>query len=153
ERFVAISERFQVFVAPFTRTGQPLTIGPRTGEYPLTRVSREAGYYLQWSGDGQQLHWALGPELFTRDLRRTFPFVPGADSVAAGSDPVGRLIGFGAPLERPAGITALVGATVISMNGDEVIPNATVLVERNRITAVGPSAQVTVPADARRVDV
>jgi imidazolonepropionase-like amidohydrolase/Tol biopolymer transport system component len=153
ERFVAISERFQVFVAPFTRTGQPLSIGPRTGEYPLTRVSREAGYYLQWSGDGQRLHWALGPELFTRDLRRTFPFVPGADSVAAGPDTVGRFIGFRAPLERPAGVTALVGATVISMNGDEVIPNATVVVDRNRIVAVGPAASVAVPAGARRVDV
>jgi len=42
---------------------------------------------------------------------------------------------------------------VISMKGDEVIPNATILVERNRIKTVGASATVTVPANAARVDV
>jgi Tol biopolymer transport system component/imidazolonepropionase-like amidohydrolase len=153
ERYVAISERFNVHVAPFPRTGQAVNIGPRTSEYPLTRVSRDAGYYLHWSADGERLHWSLGPTLYTRDLKRTFPFIPGADSVAAGPDSVGRFIGFRAPLDRPAGITALVGATVISMKGDEVIPNATVLVERNRIVAVGPTASMSIPANARAVDV
>jgi len=34
-----------------------------------------------------------------------------------------------------------------------VLRDATIVVERNRITAVGPSAQVEVPAHARRIDV
>ena len=153
ERFVAVSERFNVYVAPFPQTGQPVTIGPRTSEFPLTRVSREAGYYLHWSGDGQRLHWMLGPTLYTRDLNRTFAFLPGADSIPAGPDTVGRHVGFRAAHDRPSGVTALVGATVITMKGDEVLRNATVVVDRNRIVAVGPAGAVTIPAGARRVDV
>jgi len=153
ERYVAVSERFHVFVAPFPQTGQAVSIGPRASAYPLTRVSRDAGYYLHWSGDGRRLHWALGPHLYTRDLARTFTFVDGADSVVAGPDTAGVHVGFSAPLARPTGMTALVGATVITMEGDEVIPNATVLVDRNRIVAVGPTAAMTMPAGTRTVDV
>jgi imidazolonepropionase-like amidohydrolase len=153
ERYVAVSERFHVFIAPFPQTGQAVSIGPRASAYPLTRVSRDAGYYLHWSGDGQRLHWALGPTLYTRDLARTFSFVDGADSVVAGPDTAGVHVGFRAPLARPTGMTALVGATVITMEGDEVVPNATVLVDRNRIVAVGPTAAMTMPAGTRTVDV
>jgi imidazolonepropionase-like amidohydrolase len=39
------------------------------------------------------------------------------------------------------------------MSGTQVIRNATVLVDGNRITAVGPSGQVPVPAGAHRVNV
>ena len=39
------------------------------------------------------------------------------------------------------------------MNGDEVIEHATILVERNRIKAVGPSSKISIPPVATRVDV
>jgi imidazolonepropionase-like amidohydrolase len=39
------------------------------------------------------------------------------------------------------------------MNGNEVIPNATVLVDRNRITYVGSGANVQIPEDTKRIDV
>jgi imidazolonepropionase-like amidohydrolase len=48
---------------------------------------------------------------------------------------------------------ALTGATVVTMRGDEVVENATVLVTDNRIRAVGPSGSVPVPDDARVIDV
>ena len=34
-----------------------------------------AGAALHWSGDSRRVRWALGPELFTRDLARTFAFL------------------------------------------------------------------------------
>jgi imidazolonepropionase-like amidohydrolase len=48
---------------------------------------------------------------------------------------------------------ALTGATVITMRGDEVIQDATIVVSANRIAAIGPSSDVTVPSDARVIDV
>ncbi|CAN5635635.1 hypothetical protein BH23GEM3_BH23GEM3_13590 [soil metagenome] len=65
----------------------------------------------------------------------------------------GNFIGFQAETDRPRGAVALVGATVISMRGEEVIPDATVVIERNRIVSVGPSASTQVPAGATVVDV
>jgi len=47
---------------------------------------------------------------------------------------------------------AIVGATVIPMDSERVLPNQTVLVEGQRIVAVGPADRVAVPKGARRID-
>jgi imidazolonepropionase-like amidohydrolase len=53
-----------------------------------------------------------------------------------------------------AKVKALVGGTVVHTHGARaVIRDATVLVDGERIVAVGPSAQVTVPPGADRIDV
>ena len=161
-KWVAFEERFKTFVAPFPRTGRPVDIGPSTQSYPVQRVSRDAGYYLHWSGDSRRLHWALGPELFTRDLTRTFAFVEGGQPKSDDPEAKGIQIGFTAKSDTPSGTIALVGARVLTMTGLKpgriqgtpgVIENATILVEGNRISAVGPSSSIQVPASARTIDV
>jgi imidazolonepropionase-like amidohydrolase len=47
---------------------------------------------------------------------------------------------------------AIVGATVIPMDSDRVLPAHTVVVEDGRITAVGPADRVGIPQEARRID-
>lgn len=49
--------------------------------------------------------------------------------------------------------TALVGATVIDGTGNAGVPNAVVIVTRDRLTCVGTLAQCPMPAGATRVDV
>jgi len=50
------------------------------------------------------------------------------------------------------GVVAVTGATVVTMTRDSVLRDATVLVRDGRIAAVGPSARVSIPRDARRID-
>jgi imidazolonepropionase-like amidohydrolase len=50
------------------------------------------------------------------------------------------------------GDVAITGATVVTMMGDSVLRDATVLVRGGRIAAVGPSSRVQIPAGARRID-
>lgn len=64
------------------------------------------------------------------------------------------------PRYRPRGIVALVGANVISMAQpsidspeEAILRDATVVITDNRITAVGPSGEVQVPAGATVIDV
>ncbi len=161
-RWVAFEERFRTYVAAFPRTGRPVDVGPAAQTYPVQRVSRDAGYYLHWSGDSRRLHWALGPELFTRDLASSFPFVAGGQAKAAEPEAKGIPIGFTVKSDLPQGVVALVGARVITMANlaagpiqgtPGVIENATVIVEGNRISAIGPSSAVSVPAGATRIDV
>ncbi|MCI0706587.1 MAG: amidohydrolase family protein [Ignavibacteriae bacterium] len=154
EKWVGLVERYQAYLAPFPITGQAVSIGPNSSDYPMKKLTRDAANNLSWSGNSKKLYWSLGPELFSRDLTDTFTFMPGAkDSVQEKPDTVGMHIGFQAQTDVPTGVTALVGATVISMKGDEVIQNATIVIDRNRITAIGPSSTVTVPSGAKRVDV
>lgn len=57
------------------------------------------------------------------------------------------------PRAKPTGTIALRGATVITMEGDEIIENADVVVTDNRIAALGPRGSVTIPSGAREMDV
>ena len=54
--------------------------------------------------------------------------------------------------KAPEPVVALVGATLIDGTGSPPLADATVLIEGQRITAAGPSAQVRVPAGAQTID-
>ena len=153
EKWIAFRERFNAFIAPFVRTGGRVEIGPKSKSIPVARVSKDAGEYLRWSGDSRALHWALGPELFTRNLTDSFAFLAGAPEKLPDVPANGLAIGFEAPADVPRGTVALVGGRVVTMKGDEIVENGTVLVEGNRIRAIGPAGSVPVPPGARTVDV
>ena len=169
EQWVAWVERFQAYVRPFVATGGSVEVGPGSRDVPQHRVSRDAGDYLHWSGDGARLHWSLGPELFSLDMADSFPWAAawdadaedalpgdaGEEAEAEGVDlPVseGVQLGFRVASDRPEGVVALENARIITMRGDEVIERGTVVVEGNRIAAVGPADQVEIPAGAHRID-
>jgi imidazolonepropionase-like amidohydrolase len=151
-RWVAWTELFNAHIAPFVATGQPLVLGPKATSVPLRRVTRDAGNYLHWSGDSQRLHWALGPELFTRALPEAFAFLEGAPAKLPDAPERGVDISFDAPTDEPSGRVAFTNARIITMRGDEVIPRGTVLIERNRIAAVGVHGRVTIPSGTKVID-
>jgi len=153
EKWVAFRERFNAYVAPFVRTGGKVEIGPKSTAIPVARVSRDAGEYLRWSGDGRSLQWTLGPQLYTRSLQDSFAFLAGAPEKPPEPAEKGLDIGFEAAADVPTGAVALVGGRVVTMKGGEILENATVVVEGNRIKAVGPAGRVPVPPGARVVDV
>jgi imidazolonepropionase-like amidohydrolase/Tol biopolymer transport system component len=163
---VAFAERWHAYVAAFPRSGRPIDLGPKGTSFPVAQISRDAGFAIHWSGDGRRVHWALGPEYFTRDLSQTFAFL--ADGAAQGDaakpaepEAKGVPIGFSVKSDAPTGSLAIVGARIITMSDaggqgsgsrNGVIENGTVVVEGNRIVAVGPSGSVSVPAGAKRIE-
>ncbi len=153
ERFVTWVERFNAYVAPLPLTGRGIDVSTSVADFPARRISRDAGTYLHWSPDSRRIYWSLGPELFQRDISATFEFET-QDTTILRKEPEARgiPIGFRTAADRPTGRLALTGATVITMNGDEVIENATILIDRNRITYVGPGANIQVPSDVRRIE-
>lgn len=145
EKWVAFTEKWNAWIAPFVPAGLPVDIGPGAKALPTRRVSRDAGENLHWSGDSRALHWSLGPELFTRRLAETFSFVPGAADSLPAPPERGADIGFDVPADVPAGRLAFRGARIVTMRGDEVIPDGTVLVDGGRIAAVGAREAVAIP--------
>jgi imidazolonepropionase-like amidohydrolase/Tol biopolymer transport system component len=152
-QWLAWRERFHAFITPYVRTGRKLDLGPKTSSLPVSRVSKEAGEYLRWSGDSRSLYWSLGPELFARDLTDAFAFLDGAPEELPEAPAQGTDLSFDVTADVPTGSVAFVGGQVITMRGDEVIEDGVVVVTGNRITAVGPRASTTVPAGAHVVDV
>jgi Tol biopolymer transport system component/imidazolonepropionase-like amidohydrolase len=150
--WLAWRERFHAFIAPNVRTGRKLELGPETESLPVSRVSKEAGEYLHWSGDSRSLHWSLGPELFTRELTDAFAFLEGAPEELPEAPSAGIDLSFDVAADVPDGTVAFVGGQVLTMNGDEVIEDGVVVVTGNRIAGVGPRGSVPVPDGAYVVD-
>ncbi|MBI2221445.1 MAG: PD40 domain-containing protein [Acidobacteria bacterium] len=161
-KWVAFAERWRAYVGTFPRTGRPVDLGPNVKGYPVAQISRDAGMYLHWSGDSRQVHWALGPELFTRDVSRSFAFLNAGDQEFTPAEPEskGVSIGFSVKADKPSGTIALVGARIVTMAEArgrrpearyQVIDNGTIVVRDNRIEAVG--SNLGVPSGARRIDV
>ena len=153
ERWVAWNERFNAFVAPFARTGRPVTLSADGKALPQTRFTRDAGDWLHWSGDSRRLSWALGPELFSRDLNQGFAFVEGAPEDLPEPPEAGINIAFRQAADRPEGQLALIGARIVTMDGERVIEDGVIVTDGNRIAAIGARAEVQVPAGATVVDV
>jgi imidazolonepropionase-like amidohydrolase len=153
EKWVAFTERFNAYIAPFVPTGKTVDISPDTKAVPVAKVSRDAGEYLHWAGDSKRLYWALGPELYWRDLKEAFAFIEGAPEKLPEPAAKGLNIGFETNYDKPEGSLALVGARIITMRGSEIINNGTIVVDGNKISAIGPSGSVAIPANAKRVDV
>ncbi len=153
EKWVAWTERFNAYVAPLVFTGKPVEIGPESKALPVTRVTRDAGEWLHWSGDSSRLWWSLGPELFSRDLKDAFAFVDGAPKDLPKAPERGIKLGFSQAYDAPAGRIALVGARIVTMKGDEVIEDGVIVINGNRIEAIGKRGAVNPPADAKVVDV
>ena len=150
-RWLGWTEGFQALIAPLPPTGRTIELGPKSEALPVAKVSRDAGEHVHWSGDSQRLHWSLGPELYTRELKDAFAFVAGAPAELPKPAETGLAIGFKAPAAAPTGTRAIVGARVITMRGDEVIEDATIVINGDRISAIGPAAQLRAPAGAEVV--
>jgi Tol biopolymer transport system component/imidazolonepropionase-like amidohydrolase len=151
-RWVAFTDLHNAYIAPFPRTGGAIELSREMRALPVTRVTRDAGLYLHWSGDGRRLHWTIGPEYFTKELHEAFAFLDGAPEELPGPPERGLDIGLVLPTDRPTGSVAFTNARIITMRGDEVIDNGTLVVEGNRILAVGAAAEVAVPRGAHVID-
>ena len=123
-KYVAFAERWHAYVAAFPRSGRPIDLAPRGTTFPVAQISRDAGFSIHWSGDSRRVHWALGPEYFTRDMSRTFAFLAegGGDTAAAKPaepEEKGVPIGFTVKSDLPSGSLAIVGARIITMSSPE----------------------------------
>ena len=157
-RWVAFTELFNGYVAPMPMTGGSIELSRETKAIPVSLVSKDVGSYLHWSADSRSLHWMVGNEYHSRDIRDTFAFVPGApkDLPKPGSDR-GIEVGLTAALDAPDGVFAFTGARLVTMNDaettQEVIEDGVLVVEGDSIKAIGASGTVSIPANAQRIDV
>ncbi len=152
-QWVAFAERFNAYVAPWVETGRVVTLGPKTLAMPVFQASRDAGENLRFSGDSTHLHWSLGPDLFLLELSEALASLEGNDEGTLEPKAEGHPISFRAPTHKAQGKVALTGARVITMRGDEVIEDGCVVIDGERIVAVGSTQDVSAPSDAQVIDV
>lgn len=133
---LAFAERFKVFITPFSLTGNTVSIAPSATNLPVKQISQRAGENISWTKNGNAVYWTLGPELYHADVANLFELSDSKEDtfekVANGLD-----ISFTKKADVPRGTMALTNAKVITMNGDKVIENGTVIIKDNKISWVG----------------
>lgn len=151
---VAFAENYSAFVMPMTPGPQNAGAGRSATALPVTKASGDGASYLNWS-DGA-LNWSLGPTLYSAKVADLTPKAPKGDDDAKGYEPPASSADLSMTFkaDKPSGTVALVGARIVTMAGEDggVIENGVVLIENNRIAAVGPAAAMTYPAGTPTVD-
>ncbi len=145
-RWIAFVERFQVYVMPFTAAGKSIATGAEGKALPVHRVSGFSGENLSWSHDSQTLYWSLGDRLYSQTLPKVL------DNTHQFAEPQVTELGFNYEYDQPRGGYLLSGARVITMRGDEIIEQGDLLIENNRITAIGKAGSLKAPKGVRRVN-
>jgi imidazolonepropionase-like amidohydrolase/Tol biopolymer transport system component len=153
---VAFRQSYEAYVMPLMPGAQAVEVSPASTSLPVTRVSANGADYINWSDGGQKLHWSIGPMVYTATTSALFPNAPAAKDAPKYQPPTS-----GVSLERtiaadkPAGSVVLTGARIVTMAGEdgEIIDDGVIVIQGNRIAAVGPRGEVSIPAGAATVDV
>ena len=153
---VAFRQSYEAYVMPLMPGTQAVEVSPTSTSLPVTRVSANGADYINWSNGGQALHWSIGPTVYTATTSALFPNAPSAKDAPKYQPPTS-----GVTLERtiaadkPSGTVALTGARIVTMAGDNggIIDHGVIVIQGNRIAAVGPRGEVSIPAGAATVDV
>ncbi len=144
-RHLAYREGYQVHLLPFP-PGGVLDLSPAAKALPMKRVSPEGSSYMAWR-DARHLTFSLGPVLY--EVATTVVHDPDFEKPRRLAD-----LSMEAKADRPKGLVALVHGRIVTMNdARSVIADGVVLVENNRVRAVGPFGKVAIPKAAKIVDV
>ena len=155
-RNVAFRQSYEAYVMPLMPGTQAVEVSPTSKSLPVTRVSANGADYIHWSNGGEALHWSIGPTVYTASTNALYPNAPAAKDAPKFQPPTsGVSLERTVAAEKPSGTVALTGARIVTMAGENggIIDNGVIVIQDNRILAVGPAGQVSVPAGAKTVDV
>jgi len=151
-KWMAFTELFNCYITPMVSTGNAQDLSATNKAIPLNKLTKDAGTYLHWSKDSKKMMWTLGPKYFVRDVRNAFPFAKGDTEKMPIVDTVGIDIGLKLKTDVPDGKIAFKNARIITMKGDEVIENGTILIDHNKIEKIGKATDVKIPDSVKTYD-
>src|SRR5215216_122664 len=146
-RWVAFKELHKLYIAPLPQTGKMLKLSATETIVPVKPISQHSGDWLAWSRDSKAVQWTAGENFYEQSLDNILKQLAKDEKA-----PEARAtkIGFEFETAKPRGLVALTNARIITMKGDEVIERGSILIEDNRIKAIG--ARIDIPSNARRID-
>lgn len=153
--YFAFRESYEAYVMPLLPGMQAVEVGPKSTSLPVTRISANGADYVHWSDRGQKIHWSLGPTLYSANVDALFPNAPvGKDANAFTPPKNGHSLLRTVIADKINKVVALTGARVVTMAADDsVIENATIVIDGDRIIAIGAAGEVAIPSGAKQIDV
>lgn len=155
-KWVAFTENFKTYVAPFFSNGKTIELNGDTSSFKVAQVSARSSEFLHWAANSEAIDWSHGRYLYRRHLNEAFAFLEGATKDLPQPLEDGLDLSFEQHGDVPKGLIAIVGGRVVSMRDadeqQEVIEDGVVLIENNRIKAVGKRADIDIPGNAYQLD-
>ncbi|MEO9469993.1 amidohydrolase family protein [Parasphingorhabdus sp.] len=153
-QYVAFRQNYEAFVMPLLPGSQAVEVKPDSKALPVTRASKGGADYVSWSRNGRQLHWSIGSTLYSTGVDQLFQNAPASKDTPKFEPPTR-----GVSLERtitaakPSGLTALVGARLITMTDKDggIIEDGVIVLDGNGIATVGDRG-APIPAGANIID-
>ncbi|MEL7188630.1 MAG: amidohydrolase family protein [Pseudomonadota bacterium] len=157
---IAFRQNYEVFAMPVIPGGKPVDVNEASGPVPVTMVSKGGADFMGWARGGETLFWSLGPELKQAQVSDFFRSAPKSDGDDAGYETPGSAISMAVTVNKavPSGTVAIMGAKILTMASGldiedaGVIEDGVIVIEGDRITAIGPANAVDVPRGATMVD-
>ncbi|KZS38683.1 amidohydrolase [Aquimarina aggregata] len=152
-KWIAFTNLHKAFIAPLVLNGKEINLDNKSKTVPVSQVSKDAGVNLHWSRDSKKIFWTLGDEYFTNNIKDRFTFLPNSPEKVGEITTAGIKIDLVVKTDTPEGKIAFTNARIITMEGDQVIEEGTIIINKNRIEKIGKVNEINVPADAKVYDV
>ncbi len=179
--FVKINNEIYVATIPKTGKPVNISLADAANAaFPARKLTELGGEFPAWEADGKKVHWSIGNAHTVYDVDRSEIFYDSVKHAKIKEDQLKGDTAVGVkdtlskkdtakkeepkyqpkeaevkvyyPVDIPQSIILLKGARIITMNGDEVLESGDVLIEKNRIKAIGKSGTITVPANIKIMD-
>jgi Tol biopolymer transport system component len=172
--YALIQHSSQVYVAALMNTWlADQTVSIKSSALPLVKLTDVGASFVRWNTGGDVITWSAGNHFYQRPLASLDFEVKkdddkdeepeeGVKDTEEPKEPgplaedheavVAKRITVSLPGAKSAGAIALMNATAITMNGDEVIDDSVILISDGRIEQVGSRADIEIPAGYERRD-
>lgn len=150
-KFVAFIHLHKLFVAPFVMNGSEINLDQNTKSFKVESLSKNAGINLHWANNNSKVFWTLGDEYHSKSIvnNTTNPF---AKTNLVADDVSGIKINLKAKSDIPEGRIAFKNARIITMKGNQIFENGTIIIHKNKIEKVGKTNSTNIPSDAKVYD-
>lgn len=163
-KWVAFKELHNAYIAPLPKAGiKALNISASETSVPVKKLTKVAGEWLNWTSDSKSVTWSFGTTFYRQTLDKIYAETTSESkenkteeknklgqnlAIEAESFPINLVL----PRYSPKGTVVLANARIITMNGDQVIENGNIVIEDNRIKAIGAAKEFPIPTGAKVVD-
>jgi Tol biopolymer transport system component/imidazolonepropionase-like amidohydrolase len=147
-KWVAFIHLHKLYMAPFVMNGSEINLDNNTKSFKVESLSKNAGINLHWSASNDKIFWTLGGDYIQKSIvnNTTNPFA----KTNLGENPETTIsINLVTKSDVPEGRIAFKNARIITMNGDEVFEDGTIVINQNKIEQIGNTKSITIPSDAK----
>ncbi|MCZ6901005.1 MAG: amidohydrolase family protein [Bacteroidetes bacterium] len=142
-KWIAYREYHRSYITPFEFAGKVLEVSAEDKKGFSKQIDDMiAGDFMDWTANGTALYWTRGKYYYEQSVENILNGVADHEKID---------LSFEFDIGKPTSIIALTNVRLITMNENkEVSENITVLIENEKISAIG--SNITIPDNAKEYD-